>query len=231
MGRFAEADASLGECLAVHRDLGMQGLGLHWRFHLGRVYLYEGKYPAARIEAEQIVSQARELEYDRGMNMGLALLSQLALVEGAFSQAYQHLEESPDPVHVDTTASRELDQLALLGLVTWGLDQPAEARQHLVAALDWANKAQQFTGLMLSLAGLALLSASEGEAELAVELYALAERYPLVARSGWFEDVIGRPIAVTAATLPPGVVHAARERGRARDLDASVAELVNEEVG
>lgn len=226
MGRFAEADASLKECLAVHRDLGMHGLGLHWRFHLGRVYLYDGKYPAARIEAEQIVSRARELEYDRGMNMGLVLLSQLALVEGAFSQAYQHLEESPDTVLVDTTASRELDQLALLGLVTWGLDRPEEARQHLVAALDWASKAQHFTGVMLSLAGLALLLVNEGEAERAVELYALAERYPLVVKSRWFEDVIGRRISVVAATLPPDVVDAARERGQARDLDASVAELI-----
>jgi hypothetical protein len=35
-------------------------------------------------------------------------------------------------------------------------------------------------------------------------------------------------IATVAATLPPEVVAAAQERGRARDLDATVAELLVE---
>lgn len=72
--------------------------------------------------------------------------------------------------------------------------------------------------------------ASEGKVERAVELYALAARHPFVAKSRWFEDVIGRHIAAASATLPPEVADAARERGQARDLDASIAELVNERV-
>ena len=64
--------------------------------------------------------------------------------------------------------------------------------------------------------------------EQAVELYALASRYPFVANSRWFEDVAGRHIAAVAATLPPDVVTAAQERGRARDLEATVAELLVE---
>jgi hypothetical protein len=53
----------------------------------------------------------------------------------------------------------------------------------------------------------------------------LASRYPLVVNSHWFKDVAGRHIA---ATLPSDVVAAARERGRARDLEATVAELLAE---
>jgi len=49
-----------------------------------------------------------------------------------------------------------------------------------------------------------------------------------VANSRWFEDVAGRHIAAVAATLPPEVVTAAQERGRARDLEATVAELLVE---
>jgi hypothetical protein len=49
-----------------------------------------------------------------------------------------------------------------------------------------------------------------------------------VAKSRWFEDVVGRQIAAVAATLPPDVVAAAQERGRARDLEATVAELLVE---
>ena len=86
--------------------------------------------------------------------------------------------------------------------------------------------------LMVALAGIALLLADEGEAPLsrgqaerAVELYALASRYPSVANSRWFEDVVGRQIAAVAANLPPQVAVAARARGRGRDLEATVGEL------
>ena len=74
----------------------------------------------------------------------------------------------------------------------------------------------------------ALLLADRGEPERAVELYALASRYPYVAHSRWFEDAAGKHIAALAAGLPPDVVSAAQERGRARDLDATVEELLVE---
>jgi hypothetical protein len=61
-----------------------------------------------------------------------------------------------------------------------------------------------------------------------VELYALASRYPFVANSRWFEDVAGVDIAAAAASLSTAVVTAARERGQARDLDGTVAELLSE---
>jgi hypothetical protein len=51
---------------------------------------------------------------------------------------------------------------------------------------------------------------------------------PFVANSHWFEDVAGRHIAAVAAVLPLDVVAAAQERGWARDLDATVAELLIE---
>jgi len=40
--------------------------------------------------------------------------------------------------------------------------------------------------------------------------------------------IAGRHIAAVAATLPPDVIAAAQERGQARDLDATVAELLDE---
>lgn len=47
-------------------------------------------------------------------------------------------------------------------------------------------------------------------------------------RSVLFEDVFGRHIAAVGATLPPEVVTAAQACGRARDLDATVAEPLDE---
>ena len=66
------------------------------------------------------------------------------------------------------------------------------------------------------------------ETERAVELYALAARYPYISNSRWFEDVVGREVRAAAETLAPEVRAAAEERGRARDLDATVEELLAE---
>ena len=59
-----------------------------------------------------------------------------------------------------------------------------------------------------------------------MQFYALASRYPYVVNSRRFKDTAGRHITAVAATLPPDVVAAAQARGRARDLEATVAELL-----
>jgi hypothetical protein len=82
--------------------------------------------------------------------------------------------------------------------------------------------------LLWALPATALILASEGEVERAVELYALASRYPLVAKSRWFADVVGKQIAAAAATLPAERVAILQARGRTRDLEATVAELLAE---
>jgi len=61
-----------------------------------------------------------------------------------------------------------------------------------------------------------------------VELYALASRYPLVARSRWFAGVVGDTLAQVAATLPRERVAVLQERGRARDPSTAVKELLSE---
>ncbi len=62
----------------------------------------------------------------------------------------------------------------------------------------------------------------------AVELYALARRYPPAGNAQWFEDVAGKRISAAAAQLPPAVVQAARERGRSQDAFAVAQELLAE---
>jgi hypothetical protein len=64
--------------------------------------------------------------------------------------------------------------------------------------------------------------------ERAVELYALARCYPWVAQSRWFEELAGRHVDASAASLPAEVATAARERGRARELWATVTQLLEE---
>jgi hypothetical protein len=118
--------------------------------------------------------------------------------------------------------------LSVLGYAERGLGQPDRAWQHLGEALRTAAEIKLFRPFLFLLPGIALLLADQGEKERAVELYGLASRYEFVGNSRWFVDVAGRHITAVAATLPPDVVTAARERGRARDLDGTVTELLGE---
>jgi hypothetical protein len=118
--------------------------------------------------------------------------------------------------------------LAVSAYAARGLDQRAQARGYLSSALRTVAEIGVPMPLLYGLPALALLLADRGEGERAVQLYTVASRYPIVARSRWFEDVAGRHIATVAASLPPDVAAAAEERGPARDLEATAAELLVE---
>jgi hypothetical protein len=105
-------------------------------------------------------------------------------------------------------------------------------RPHLLEALRTATEIRAFIALLEALSAIAcFLIEQDDQQALAVELYALALRYPYVANSRWFEDVAGRHIAAAAKSLPPDVVAAAEARGRSRDLWATAAELLVEWEG
>ena len=150
----------------------------------------------------------------------------MALVEEAYAEAQGLCKES-------VTVLQEIGQrdemcwaIAASGYAARGLGHIPQAGQFLYETLCTAAEIRTFIPLMLVLPGIALIVADRGEVERAVELYALASRYPFVANSRWFEDVAGKQIAAVAATLPPDVVTAAQERGRTRDLEATVVELL-----
>ena len=224
-GQFAEADASSTGCASIFEDLGLRVHVVRFSVPLARARLHAGEYGAARLKAEATVSQAQEVGWVRGVSYGKIVLGEVALVEADFAQSYQSLQESQTVLEQVTDDPWDVDQSPWLGLAARGLGRRSEAWQHLLSALDWASKHPQFIELVVALAGIALLLADEGEAERAVELYALASRYPFVANSHWFEDVIGRQIADVAATLPPQVAAETRERARGWELEATAREL------
>jgi len=112
-------------------------------------------------------------------------------------------------------------------LAAQGLGDISGARKHLCHALELAEEAGVVPPLPWALPATALLLAGEGEHERAVELYALAFRYPLVAKSRWVADVVGKQIITAVANmLPAEQVAIQQERGRARDLETTTAELL-----
>jgi hypothetical protein len=105
------------------------------------------------------------------------------------------------------------------------------ARQCLHDALQSVTKFAGSIHPVPVLPPVAEFLAAQGRPEWAVEVWALACRYPFICNSRWYIDVVGRYIEEMAATLPPDVREAAQARGRARDLWATVEELAAEMGG
>jgi hypothetical protein len=120
------------------------------------------------------------------------------------------------------------DVLISSGYTAWGLGQLSLARQCLAEILPVVDENKFLLTSIGAICLAALLSTNQGKPERAVELYALASRYPLVANSHWFEDVVGRHITAAAATMPAEMVAAVQARGQARDLAATLRELLEE---
>jgi predicted ATPase/tetratricopeptide (TPR) repeat protein len=226
VGRFAEAHSLMEESLAIYSDLGDRENLAFLNVALGQAKVSLGRYEQARAQGQLGLTLAREIGYGYVIGEALQLLGWVALAQEASAEAQGLLQES---VAVHRERPDELGRaLASLGYAERGLGNIPQAQQHLSEALKTTAVTSALWPLMYALPAIALLMADQGEMDQAVELYALASRYPFVANSRWFEDVAGRHIAAVASTLPPEVVAAAQERGRARDLDATVKELLVE---
>jgi tetratricopeptide (TPR) repeat protein len=227
-GKFTEAHRLLEESASRFSDLGIRHRFATANWSLGEVSMDLGLYGQARTQTEMGCTLFREVGDQHGVAGCHLSLGRLALVREAYAEARQLLERS-------VALYREIGEQfelcwapATLGNAVRALGQLSQARRHTCEALRGAAEAGVFAPAVMSLAHSALLLADQGEPERAVELYALASRHPMVGHSRYWEDVVGRHIAAVAAALPSDVVTAAQERGRARDLHATVAELLVE---
>jgi hypothetical protein len=98
----------------------------------------------------------------------------------------------------------------------------------LAQALQEHRKRGVFFLVVNALPAVAQLVADHGDRQRALELYALACRYPHVANSRWYEDLMGEDVKEWVASLPAEEVAAARARGQERDLWETVDELLKE---
>jgi tetratricopeptide (TPR) repeat protein len=159
------------------------------------------------------------------------LLSWIAVAEEAYAEAQRWSQEA-FTVAQATGEQNLCLPITTMGFVERGLGNRRQAREHYGEALRTAiQRGASIFDLQWVGALAALLLADEGNAERALELYTLLSGHPHVANSQWFEDFAGKHIAAVAVTLPPDVVAAAQARGRARDLQATLKELLDELEG
>jgi DNA-binding SARP family transcriptional activator len=225
-GKYAESHPLLEESVAICEDLGDRVFLVHADATFAHASLHLGRYARARGRGQLGLALGGEMENPWGTGFALLALGRVALAEEAHAEAQRWLQESADVLWESGNQGYGGWALVSLAHAAHALGQPARARQCLCKALRPALESGHHITLLSALPVLALLLADVGEVERAVELYALATRYDHVAHSRWYEDVVGKHITARSAALSSDAVAAARERGRARDLETTVKKFL-----
>ncbi|MEZ4869776.1 MAG: BTAD domain-containing putative transcriptional regulator [Caldilineaceae bacterium] len=224
-GKFIESRARFEESVTIYRDLGNQRGEIISRLASGEANLHLGQFEQVRTLAQLAVPISQHLLFREGY---FPLISGcLALIDNDYAAAERLLEES-------VLTGRESGRLylgwalAYRGYAKCLLGEHTAAKQILLEALTIGAEIRAFLPLVTALPAVALLKVAQGEMNYAIELYAVASRYPYVANSRWFGDVVGHRMAVVAENLPPEMVTAARMQGQTRDLWVTAANLIRE---
>jgi predicted ATPase/DNA-binding SARP family transcriptional activator len=224
-GRFAEALTVREEDLTICRDEGHLEGETRALAELGAAARHQGDYCKARDLVQEALSLCRASGERACVVRCCMELASLELAEGANDQAEDWLKQG---LAISPGFGRHHlvgDLWSLLAYLACRRGRRARARGHLSAALRITAESRRRSSALQLLPAMALLLVDDGDTTRAVELFALALRHPYVANSRWFEDVAGREIAAASRALPPEVVSAAQECGRARELWAMVEQL------
>jgi predicted ATPase/class 3 adenylate cyclase len=226
LGDYEEALRQSGEASALCRELDDREGMIEMLQTVGCAALGLREYAEARKVWQEGLALSRELgsnDWSAHLLHNLAELANVAedYAEGMVlsQQCLAHAQRLGSPRHLGL-ACRVLGEAAV------GLGDLGEARRFFHRALEATQAAGESVRIPFVLVGIAGLLAAEGETVRAVELLALVLEH----RSSWqwVKDRASALIAELESKLPPDVAAAAWERGRARDLDATVAELLVE---
>jgi tetratricopeptide (TPR) repeat protein len=230
-GKLAEGLSAGEECQAHFDDLGVTWGQAHIKGSLGLTKGLMGHYQVGGHQIEQALTCARKMGDTLMIGETLSHQGLVALAERQHVKAQRCLNESAALFRASREVSAHSRTLAVLALAETKLGHLARALEQLCEALRITVEIQNLITPMCALPASALLLCELGEAERAVELYALALCFPFVANSRLWEDIAGQPISAVASSLPPDVVARAQARGRARDLWTTMEELLAEWAG
>lgn len=196
------------------------------RLAIGWSHLHLGQYEQAQQELTRSLALVKAVSSRYNEISVLCTLGYVALATLSYDKAQTVFEEGYRLNGTNKFNPYTYNALSGLGFSACFRDDLDQSRRHFIELLTEGLRRKDFLYLIFALPGLALYLARRGEAERATTVWALAQGYPLVANSKWYEDVVGRELDALAASLPPEVAEAARERGRALDLWATAAELL-----
>jgi tetratricopeptide (TPR) repeat protein len=190
-----------------------------------------GKYEQVKYYTQMALELAQENGLGREIALSHWILGGTALAEGEIQDAHDLVQESVN-LYRHVGHQDELGwALSVLANIQTTLGQTEEAMIAITEALQVAVKTRAHHTFKHSLAAMALILTKEGRAVQAMELYTLVLDDPIWKVSPWMEKVVGQHVTAASASLPEEVVEDARQRGRQRDMFATVQELLEECTG
>lgn len=227
-GKFAEARLLREINLASQQDRGNHHGEIGEMVFLGLTIIHLGAYDAAQTLAKTSLSLSQEPWHRRNIGDAWKLLGFVDLALGQYTASQEWLQKSVSMHRQLGAALNYGTTLSSQACAACGLGQLDAARNLLHEALLLAVKTRHHNMALLGITAMVVLLISEAKVERAVELYAMISRYPHVANSRWFGDVVGKPITGAVETLAPHVIRAAQARGSGIDLWDSVKALLAE---
>jgi predicted ATPase/DNA-binding SARP family transcriptional activator/Tfp pilus assembly protein PilF len=227
-GRFEQGIAIQEECLAIASDLALghdQGMALQ---ALGSYHAMLGQYEQARAYATTGLAHARALVDPYVIGATCLVLGLISLPQEEYADAQGWFEQSFAAYHEMGQLDAQSWSLALLGYASLGMNDLIQSRRCLYQALQMGIESDAFLPIVIALSGIALLLVRLDDVGRAVELWALLSCYPVIANALLFQNVVGRPIAAAAETLPPETVAAAKERSLLHDLSHTATEMLTQ---
>jgi predicted ATPase len=221
-GNYSGAESYLGEANTLFREMGIQ-VGIDATQSL--TVFVRGDLKEAQVLATEAMDIATDINSPGGKGFCLAILGLIDCMQEDYTRGRELCAESRPLL------SRFPDLAFLpdwgLSIAACGLGDYCAAKQHSRTALKLAYSFRDPLATIWCLPVAALILAHEGTKERAAELLALAFRHP-PGPAGWMKvwPMLARFRAELEVELLPVAVSAAQERGRARDLDQTVKELL-----
>jgi DNA-binding SARP family transcriptional activator/tetratricopeptide (TPR) repeat protein len=225
-GKFTQAQSFAQD--SIHLQQASNALHAGYRYSvLARALLHLGEYAKARAWAMMSLEEARRVD-DALIGLFFNHMGEIDLAENRLWEALDQLEESLASTYEREQVLMIGMPLANLGYVARALNQIDQSRQYLVRCLVEVKKIGSLRTAIHALPALALLEADQGNIERAIELYALACKYPYVADSKWFQDIAGRQITTQSSSLPSESVSDAKKRGKLLDTWETISQWLGE---
>jgi tetratricopeptide (TPR) repeat protein len=226
LGEYGEARRVYQECHALFHEIGDRaGMAISLAGQARAACGQEAYRECKRLYREGL-EMFREIGSLADASVVLGDLSSVANLLGELDEGRRLGQESLDLlVDLDYPIHRAWE-FGVLGNAACVLEDEQETKRAFRQALETGRPARAIAFVLLTVAEIAALRMREGKREQTVELLALVLRHP--ATWQWAKDRAAPLFAALEAELAPELFAAAQERGKARDLDATVRKLLAE---
>ncbi len=194
---------------------------------VGELLQLMGSYDLAETENSGFIAEVLAAGWAHVEIWARPLMAATLLALGRYTEARQALQSNIAALEQAGQYRMLGRTLAMAARAELGLGNLAAAWGHALRAVQLLSGRHYFW-LLEAMAAAAAVLAERGEAQRAVEVYALLNRHDYVANSRWFGDVFGQVVEKAAANLPPDTVAAAKARGEASVLWQAARELLSE---